>query len=129
MGFCACYTAGRTAHGMIQIPISVLRNGQGPTALFTGANHGDEYEGPIALQWLAYNLRTEDVSGRVMIIPYMNYPALHTAKRLSPMEAFAVPYSMILNEIDPVGMYDTSVETEGKVLKITELGGSSATAR
>lgn len=47
---------------MIQIPISVLRNGQGPTALFTGANHGDEYERPIALQWLAYDLGAEDVS-------------------------------------------------------------------
>ena len=47
-------------------------SGQRPTALFTGANHSDEYEGPIALQWLAYNLRTEDVSGRVIIIPYMN---------------------------------------------------------
>ena len=189
-----------SAWGMIQIPISVIRNGQGPTALFTGANHGDEYEGPIALQSLAHDLRAEDISGCVIIIPYMNYPAFRAAKRLSPldggnmnrifpgkpdgtptqkiadyilsqlvpmadivldfhsggksldflpfaaahllenktqesaciaaMEAFAAPYSMILNEIDSVGMYDTAVEAEGKVFVTTELGGgSSATAR
>ncbi len=38
------------------IPISVIRNGDGPTALLTGANHGDEYEGPVALQALAREL-------------------------------------------------------------------------
>jgi N-alpha-acetyl-L-2,4-diaminobutyrate deacetylase len=32
------------------IPITVIKNGDGPTALLTGANHGDEYEGPIALR-------------------------------------------------------------------------------
>ena len=32
------------------IPITVAKNGEGPTIFFlTGANHGDEYEGPVAL--------------------------------------------------------------------------------
>ena len=35
------------------IPISMVKNGKGPTALLTGGNHGDEYEGPIALFDLA----------------------------------------------------------------------------
>lgn len=75
-----------SAWGHIQIPISVIRNGPGRTALFTGANHGDEYEGPIALQSLAHDLRAPDITGRVIIIPYMNYPAFRAARRLSPLD-------------------------------------------
>ena len=38
------------------IPIAVIRGASGPTALLTGGNHGDEYEGPIALFDLARTL-------------------------------------------------------------------------
>jgi len=75
-----------SAWGLIQIPISVFRNGDGPTALLTGANHGDEYEGPIALQSLAHDLSAEEIRGRVIIVPYMNYPAFRAAKRISPVD-------------------------------------------
>ncbi|MFK7869240.1 MAG: N(2)-acetyl-L-2,4-diaminobutanoate deacetylase DoeB [Roseobacter sp.] len=75
-----------SAWGLVQIPISVFRNGEGPTALLTGANHGDEYEGPIALQGLAHDLRASDITGRVIIVPYMNYPAFLAARRLSPLD-------------------------------------------
>ena len=64
-----------SAWGSIVIPITVVKNGDGPTILFTGANHGDEYEGPIALFDLANNINSEDIEGRVIIIPGMNYPA------------------------------------------------------
>ena len=49
----------------IVIPITVAKNGEGPTILFTGANHGDEYEGPVALFDLANKIKAEDLSGRV----------------------------------------------------------------
>ncbi len=75
-----------SAWGLIQIPISVIRNGNGPTALLTGANHGDEYEGPIALQSLALELRSSETNGSVIIVPYMNYPAFRAARRLSPLD-------------------------------------------
>ncbi|GGE61631.1 N(2)-acetyl-L-2,4-diaminobutanoate deacetylase DoeB [Actibacterium pelagium] len=75
-----------SAWGLIQIPISVFRNGDGPTALLTGANHGDEYEGPIALQSLTHDLSAEDVQGRVIIVPYMNYPAFRAGRRISPVD-------------------------------------------
>ena len=42
-----------SAYGSVMIPISMAKNGEGPTALLTGGNHGDEYEGPIALFDLA----------------------------------------------------------------------------
>ena len=46
------------------------------------------------------------------------------------MEEFNAPYSIMLEEIDSVGMYDTAVEDQGKVFVSTELGGGgTATAR
>jgi len=75
-----------SAWGSIVIPISVVKNGDGPTILFTGANHGDEYEGPVALFDLANNINSEDVHGRVIIVPGMNYPAFQAGKRTSPID-------------------------------------------
>ena len=49
-----------SAWGSIIIPITVAKNGVGPTILFTGANHGDEYEGPVALFDLANEFKVED---------------------------------------------------------------------
>ena len=43
------YSRDDSAWGSIMIPITVVQNGEGPTALITGGNHGDEYEGPIAI--------------------------------------------------------------------------------
>jgi N-alpha-acetyl-L-2,4-diaminobutyrate deacetylase len=194
------YSRDDSAWGSIMIPICVVKSGDGPTALLTGANHGDEYEGPLAFQHLAHSLKAEDISGRVIIVPAFNYPAFLASKRTSPidggnlnrmfpgkpdgtvtekiadyfertlipqadvvldihsggktlnfvpfaaahilddkaqqdacvaaMEAFNAPYSIMLEEIDSVGMYDTAVEDQGKVFVSTELGGGgTATAR
>ena len=68
------------------IPIAVTRNGTGPTALLTGGNHGDEYEGPLALYDLARTLDPKDVSGTVIIVPAMNYPAFRAGTRTSPID-------------------------------------------
>ena len=75
-----------SAWGSLMIPISVIRNGTGPTALLTGANHGDEYEGPVALQNLALHLTVSDISGRVIIVPAFNYPAFRVGSRNSPID-------------------------------------------
>lgn len=75
-----------SAWGNLMIPITVIKNGDGPTALLTGANHGDEYEGPVALQNLAVSLTPDDIKGRVIIVPYMNYPAFRAGKRTSPID-------------------------------------------
>jgi N-alpha-acetyl-L-2,4-diaminobutyrate deacetylase len=49
---------------------------------------------------------------------------------VAAVEAFNAPYSMIMLEIDNVGMYDTSVEDQGKTFVTTELGGGgTSTAR
>lgn len=81
------YSRDDSAWGAVMIPVCVVRNGDGPTALLTGGNHGDEYEGPVALSRLAQELRVEDVRGRVIIVPFMNTPAFHAGKRTSPIDA------------------------------------------
>ena len=80
------YSRDDSAWGSVMIPITVVRNGEGPTALLTGGNHGDEYEGPIALFDLARLLKAEDVSGVVIIVPAMNYPAFLAGTRTSPID-------------------------------------------
>lgn len=193
------YSRNDSAWGSVMIPLTVIGNGDGPTALLTGGNHGDEYEGPIALQQLAWELEPGNITGRVIIAPYLNYPAFRAGTRVSPidqvnmnrcfpgrpdgtvtqkiahyfdsvlvpmadvvldyhsggktldflpyaaahylddadqqaacvaaMQAFGAPWSMMMREIDAVGMFDTAVEAKGKVFVTTELGGGgTATA-
>lgn len=194
------YSRNDSAWGSVMVPISVIANGAGPTALLTGGNHGDEYEGPVALQDLAASLQPEQITGRVIILPMMNLPAFSAGLRCSPidghnmnrsfpgkpdgtvtqkichyiatelvpladivldfhsggktldflpfaaahvlaskaqekdcmaaMQAFNAPYSVRMLEIDNVGMFDTEVESQGKVFVTTELGGAgTSTAR
>ncbi len=80
------HSSDASAWGAVMIPIAVIRNGDGPTALLTGANHGDEYEGPVALFELARALDPHAVSGRVIIVPAMNAPAFRAARRCSPLD-------------------------------------------
>lgn len=80
------HSSERSAWGAIMIPICQVKNGAGPTALLTGGNHGDEYEGPIALFELTRALAAADVQGRVIIVPAMNHPALVAARRTSPLD-------------------------------------------
>lgn len=187
------YSRDDSAWGSIMIPITIVKNGDGPTALLTGANHGDEYEGPLALVDLAASLRPEEVAGRVIIVPFMNYPAFMAGTRTSPIDkgnmnrafpgvpdgtvtqkiadyfqryllpmadvvldfhsggrtldflpfaashylddaeqqarclaardAFNAPFSIMMREIDSLGMYDGAAEGMGKTFVTTELGG------
>ena len=75
-----------SAWGSIMIPVACIKNGDGPSALFTGGNHGDEYEGPLAILDLASNLKAADIRGRVIMVPGMNYPALRAGTRTSPID-------------------------------------------
>jgi N-alpha-acetyl-L-2,4-diaminobutyrate deacetylase len=192
------YSRDDSAWGAILIPITVIKNGDGPTALFTGGNHGDEYDGRVALLDMALTLEPAEISGRVILLPMMNYPAVRAGRRTSPidggnlnrlfpgqpdgsitqkiadyvtsrllpladvivdlhsggktlefvpyaashrlphdaelearctaaMQAFNAPYSMIMLELDAVGMLDTEAETRGKIFVTTELGGGGST--
>lgn len=80
------YSHDASAWGSIMIPITVVKNGEGPTALLTGGNHGDEYEGIIALLKLANTLEADAIKGRVIIVPAMNFPAVDNGTRTSPID-------------------------------------------
>lgn len=70
----------------IYVPICVIKNGDGPTALISGGNHGDEYEGQVALMNLAREIQPEQVQGRIIFIPMLNRPASESGTRLSPID-------------------------------------------
>lgn len=70
----------------VMIPITVVARGKGPTTLVLGGNHGDEYQGQIAIMKLARELKPEQVTGRVILIPLLNFPAARAATRLSPLD-------------------------------------------
>ncbi len=80
------HSVHRSAYGYIPIPIVVLRNGEGPTALFLSGTHGDEYEGQVALCNLARTLRPEAIQGRVILLPAANLPAAVAGLRTSPVD-------------------------------------------
>ena len=80
------YSSNSSAWGSIMVPIAQIKNGVGPTALLTGGNHGDEYEGPIALFHLANRGDVKDISGRIIIVPAMNFPAFLSGDRVSPID-------------------------------------------
>ena len=80
------YSRNDSAWGAVMVPISFAKNGDGPGAVLTGANHGDEYEGPIALQSLANTIDVERIRGQVIIVPYLNFPAFQAGHRVSPID-------------------------------------------
>ena len=80
------HSVHRSAYGYIPIPIVVLNNGPGPTALFVSGTHGDEYEGQVALCNLARTLDPASIKGRVILLPAANLPAAIAGTRTSPID-------------------------------------------
>ncbi|WP_164753697.1 MULTISPECIES: succinylglutamate desuccinylase/aspartoacylase family protein [unclassified Mesorhizobium] len=80
------YSTDISAYGFIPVPIVIIGNGVGPTALLMGGSQGDEYEGQIALSRLACDLQPADMSGRVIILPMANSPAARAGLRNSPID-------------------------------------------
>lgn len=72
--------------GAVHLPIVSIRNGDGPTVVFTGGNHGDEYEGPIALLKLVRALDPAGIQGQIIVIPALNFPAVMAGTRVSPID-------------------------------------------
>ncbi len=75
-----------SAYGWQPIPITVLKNGDGPTLLIMAGNHGDEYEGQIAVSKLAQALEADDIRGRLILMPMTNAPAARAGTRTSPID-------------------------------------------
>jgi predicted deacylase len=80
------FSSDESAYGRIQIPVINLKNGSGPRVLLVAGNHGDEYEGQVALMRLARTLGAEQVRGTITILPSLNLPAVLADKRNSPLD-------------------------------------------
>jgi len=80
------HSVTRSAYGNIAIPLAVIKNGKGPTVFLMAGNHGDEYEGQIALCKLIRALEPGQVNGRVIVIPAANLPAALAGARVSPID-------------------------------------------
>ncbi|MBN8953696.1 succinylglutamate desuccinylase/aspartoacylase family protein [Rhizobium sp. WW_1] len=74
------------AWGTVQVPLAVVKNGAGPTILIEAGNHGDEYEGPIALGELLREIDPKDINGRIIAIPAINVRAVEAGTRTSPVD-------------------------------------------
>jgi predicted deacylase len=81
------FSIDRSPYFQVKIPICTIRNGDGPSVLLMAGNHGDEYEGELALAKLIRRLEPAIIQGRVTILPLANAPAVFAAKRCSPLDA------------------------------------------
>ncbi|MGV1756580.1 succinylglutamate desuccinylase/aspartoacylase family protein [Rhizobium sp. A22-96] len=84
--FCVPQSPHDDAWGTVQVPLAVVKNGTGPTVLIEAGNHGDEYEGPIALGELLREIDPADVTGRIIAIPAINVRAVEAGQRTSPVD-------------------------------------------
>jgi len=80
------WSVTRSAYGNIRIPICVVANGSGSTALLMAGNHGDEYEGQIALVKFIRAVDPGSIQGRVIVVPAANLPAALAGTRVSPLD-------------------------------------------
>src|SRR5215472_15036309 len=80
------HSVHRSAYGWIPIPVTCVRNGAAPRVLLMAGNHGDEYEGQVALGKLIRSLEPGAVKGRIVILPSANFPAAMAGLRTSPLD-------------------------------------------
>jgi len=80
------HSVTRSAYGVVPVPIVLLKNGEGPRILLTAGNHGDEYEGQIALTRLVQRLDPGEMRGTLIVIPALNAPAARAGTRTSPLD-------------------------------------------
>jgi predicted deacylase len=80
------HSTHRSAYGWIPVPITVIRNGDGPTLVVSAGVHGDEYEGQIAVANLARELDSTRIRGRLILLPMVNFPAAGAGSRVSPLD-------------------------------------------
>lgn len=80
------HSVHRSAYGWIPVPVSVIKNGEGPTLVITAGVHGDEYEGQIAVGNLGRGLEAHEIRGRLILLPMLNFPAADAGSRVSPLD-------------------------------------------
>ena len=70
------------------VPLTVMVGAQakpGQGLVCFGSNHGNEYEGPVAIRHLMREIDTADVSGRIILVPVLNVATFHAGMRDSSL--------------------------------------------
>jgi predicted deacylase len=109
----------------IEIPIIIVRgSADGPTLLLTGGVHGDEYEGPAAIQRFMCMLDPSDIKGTVIGIPVVNVTAWRNRSRFSAVDgadlnrSFSQPSSPDHSRILAEFVFDTFVRSSDVLIDI-----------
>src|SRR5262249_58846826 len=99
-------------------------------------NHGDEYEGPVALLKAAAAIEPAAVNGRVIILPCLNFPAVQAGSRTSPIDRGNMNRSFpgrpdgsvtekiadyVERHILPLGDYVLDIHSRGRTLEFLPL--------
>ena len=80
------HSSNVSAYGWIGVPVAVIKNGPGPNVLCMAGNHGDEYEGQLALTKFIREVEPNHVMGRLIVLPAANLPAAMAGTRVSPID-------------------------------------------
>ncbi len=121
------------AWGVTRVPIAIIANGNGPTVIVEGGNHGDEYEGQIAICDLIRTLDPAKLQGRLILMPTTNVHAVVSGTRTSPVDGLNMNRTFpgdahgsitqqisqfIANEIFPLGNAFLDLHSGGSSLDI-----------
>ena len=89
------------------LPVLAARGGRsGPVVLVTGAVHGDEYEGPAAIQTLFSALDMDGLHGAIVGLPVVNPPAWRARTRTTPTDG------LDLNRLFPGSSHSSAQPTQ-----------------
>jgi predicted deacylase len=81
---------------MLEIPVVVINGAKpGKTFWVDGAIHGDEPEGPLCCQHLLQDVKPEELSGTLVLVPVINVPAFEAASRGNPLDTFSYDMNRI----------------------------------
>lgn len=80
----------------VEIPIAIINGAKdGPQVWIQCAVHGDEYVGTVAVQELLRKTDPKEISGAVVVIPWLNTLAFRNGSRMAPQDG------MDMNRIYP----------------------------
>ncbi|WP_409190209.1 succinylglutamate desuccinylase/aspartoacylase family protein [Bradyrhizobium sp. RDM4] len=79
-------TSELSPFGCSMVPVTSIRNGDGPCVVVIGGCHGDEYEGQIIARSLLGAVEVEHVRGQLIVLPAANAKAVRAGRRFSPSD-------------------------------------------
>lgn len=124
----------RSAMGTVQIPVCIIKNGEGPTVTLLAGSHGDEYDGQIALQNLITSIEVDDVNGCLIIAPTMNPCAAASHSALTQIDnkdldtCFPGNAAGTISEQIAALLFSTIIEPADLVVEIRSGGQTTVSA-